>query len=272
MEPHPRVLSWSLHHTELKDSGGFPFREYWARALELEKSLGLKPGLIAVNGKGYSSNSIVRFEEGLRELERNNFDRIDSVSLYSTEAESLDPVFYWKGLFSISISRILGVHLYIGLALDVIENKEKSTQELIRPLVATVTPQYGYAYISAAEQGPFGYSVGFIHTPANTVLAEEQQEAITKWANNKELMSQGRLRDLYQFNLVSRMHLNQSVGGIALKDWITLDSTRGSLTQYMEDLSFWTVGADSYQPVRRILNENNLLIAYDRRVCPTILL
>ena len=272
MDHHARVLSWSVHHAGLKDSSQLQFREFWARSLELEESLGLKPDLIAVNGKGYNSNTIVQFEEGLRELERNDFQRIDSVSLYSSEADTLDFAFYWRSLISISISKILGTHLYVGLARHVIEKMERNTQELIRPLVTFVNPLYGYAYISSADDGPFGYSAGFIHTPGDIVLAEEKQEAIRKWANNKELVSQGKLRDLYQFNLVSGIHLNQRVGGISLKDWINADATRGRLTQYMKELFLWTVGADSYHGVRSVLNENNLLIAYDSRVCPTTFL
>lgn len=273
MDDNSLIYSWSFHHLDFKNPEGFPFKECFDKVLNFEKSYGFSPSMIALTGKGYSNNKIVEFEKGLEELERSYFDGIESFSLYTTMSESLDFAFYWKILVSISISKILGAHLYIGFYFEQFNNyKEQIIEGLIKPLSASLKPQYGYAYISRVGDGPFGYSSGFVHTPDNNALVEDQKELIVKWANNMDLLSEGKIRDLYQINILSNLQLSNQVNGSSLQDWIASDFRRGILAPFTDMAFLWSVPMDSYNESREILNNNNLLIAYDRYVLPTILL
>jgi hypothetical protein len=265
------IYSWSFHHPDLKRLDGFSIKDCFNIVTGFEKSLNLVPTMIGVNGKGYDNNKIVQFEKGLKQLEKNNFKSVESLSLYTNEPESIDFAFYWVMLVSVSISKVLGSHLYVGLAFELIENVAQVREELIKPLVDIVKPPYGYAYVSPVGSGPFGYSAGFIHTPDNDALSEDQKELITKWANNMDLISEGKLRDLYLENYLSDTQLKSEVDGLSLKKWIESDSQRGALTRFVDAIFLWIVPVGSYRDIREALNRNNLLIAYDKYVFPTIL-
>ena len=175
-------------------------------------------------------------------------------------------------MVSVSISKIFGAQLYIGFDFELLNNyQEKIIEELIKPLSNSLKPQYGYAYISEVGECPFGYSAGFIHTPDNYILAEDKKELITKWVNNIDLMYEGKIRDLYQINILSNLQLSNKINGSSLQNWIVSDLKRGILTPFNDKLFLWTVPMDSYNESRKILSNNDLLITYDQYVLPTIL-
>jgi hypothetical protein len=272
MNNNSLIYSWSFHHLDYKNPRDFLLQECFNEVLNFEKSYGLSPSLIGLKGKGFSNNKITHFKKGLQQLENNCFDNLESFNLYTTISESLDFAFYWKILVSISISKIFGTQLYVGFNFELLKNyQEKIIEELIKPLSNSLNPQYGYAYISEVGEGPFGYSAGFVHTPDNYVLADDKKELITKWINNIDLIYEGKIRDLYQINILSGLQMSSQINGYSLQNWIVSDLRRGTLTPFNDNLFLWVVPLDSYDESREILSNNGLLITYDQYVLPTIL-
>ena len=269
IDKNSQIYSWSFHHPDFKNPEIFFFKDLYDTIISFERNCHLDPTRIGVNGKGYSNNQIMLFEKGEKQLEKNRFKGIESISIYTNESDYQDFAFYWKMLCSVSISKIVGSHLYIGYCLCTLKDKKDILEELIKPLVYLFKPQYGYAYVSRVSDGPFGYGSGFIHTPDDTCLDEDQKEAITKWSNNTELISEGKLRDLYQINILSNTQINSKMDGNSLGEWIKMDENRGTLTRFSDLLFLWTVSALNYNEIREELNRHGLLIAYDRYVLPT---
>jgi hypothetical protein len=264
MDENSLIYSWSFHHLQLNDSRQFSFKEFWNVVMKFENHYNLIPSLLSIRGKGYPNNTILEFDRGVQKLTQNRFQNIDSLSMYTIASEKLDFAFYWKLFCSISISKILGTHLYLGFALESFPDLARVTEEFVKPVAALLKPQYGYSYITSIKEGVVGYSAGYLHTPNNAVLTEDRQESITRWSNHRELILDGKLRDLYLENVVSNTHLAQKVKGFSLRNWIEADSSRGTLQEFIPNLFLWTIPKNSHAECRQILAREGLLIAPDR--------
>ena len=273
MNKDDQILSWSLHSPEMKSPEYFDFEKHIHIFLDFEKSHLLEPTYIGLNGRGYTNNKIIKFSTGLKQLNDNSFKNLTSVSIFTSDPVSDDIAFYWETKFHLSCSNILGAHCYMGVNIKHTELKNDMFRTLVNPICQVFQPLLGYAYVTSPEDGPSAYSQGAVHTPHNEYLTEAQKELSFTWSRNQDLVASGKLRDLYQFNILSQIHLEHNVEGNTLKNWIISNPVeQGVLTPLSAKNTLWTVDLFNYHTIRDKLFESNLLIAYDKSITPTIFL
>jgi hypothetical protein len=273
MQKNELVLSWSLHDPEYKNPDLFDFRLIIKIYLDFLMAYNLEPDVMDIVGTGYGKNEIRKFSVGLKNLNNNNYRKLKSVSIYTSESDSKDYAHYWKTMFHVSCSTILGSHCYLGVNIQNIELKDGFFSATVKPVCEVFKPLLGYAYVTTPESGPFAYSMGGIHTPQIDYLTEQQKELSSIWLRYQDLAIQGKLRDLYQLNILSDLHLKHAINGTTLLDLIESDPDEmGSLLILSERNTLWTVAIDNYNQIRKKLFQASMLIAYDEKIVPTIFL
>lgn len=264
-------FSWSLHQYEAKHMVSSQYERCVQTYLLFCQSRVMTPTHIGLNGKGYASNNITEFSAGYENLVAKDYQGLASVSIYVASAPGKDFAFYWESLFHVACSPILGTHFFVGVNMGVAGLKDSAFEAVVNPACSLLEPLTGYGYAAAPETGSFAYSRGAVHTPPDGLLTSEQKELIFVWARDQDSVISGKLRDLYQYNILSPVHLGRTIQGVSLQSWIAANpAERGTLEPIAERNVLWTVPATQYQRIRDILHVNDMLIAYDKQIVPTI--
>ena len=260
--------SWVLHTADQQDQIEGKIKAWTDIALSYNEKLGQKPTIISIVGDGYSKG-IMDFEKGYKKAANNEFRDIKGMSLYTEGPDDSDFAFYYKILMNISLSDVTGFTVYIGIELGPGGTKEQILNEAVIPMCKLVNVSYGYAYVMQPEKGPFSYGKGFIHVPSGHPLSDEERMLIYSWTGYKRGIAEGagKLRDVYQENILSEKQLNLPVDGKQLKDWILSDPSHGTLSD-LAGKPYWKVSSDNLTKVRNTLQQNGVLVAYDEKIVP----
>jgi len=260
--------SWMLY-----DAAGEPDQinkmlKDWAEiALFYNKKLGLEPTSIGLSGDEFSGK-ITAFKKGYKKAEEQSFNGIDAISIYTETADDKDFAFYYQVLMSISYSKRGGFKIYAGMDTSA-AGKDELINEVILPICNLFDVTYGYSYVMPPEKGPLSYGTGFVHVPEGHPLSDAEEQLIFKWNHYTKTMKErkGKLRDVYEENLLTDEHLNQNVAGKSLKNWVLSDPLHGTLSD-LAGRQYWKVDKDNLVQVRMKLQEDGLLIAYHENIIP----
>lgn len=158
-------------------------------------------------------------------------------------------------------------YVQVGASLEVMPDAERQIVALVRQMLAGIRPVYGIGFIRKRALGPSMYGMGVAYGkelslwgPGRAVVS-----AINRWGRRgmrEAVYTQGILRDVYPYNLLSPCHLERDVGGYSLQDWITADSHRGQIHAWPEGLSLWVVEHAQVDAVRSALAPTGILFAY----------
>jgi hypothetical protein len=99
----------------------------------------------------------------------------------------------------------------------------------------------------------------------------EEREQMLLWSRERMDMTaqdkpapfrhlKGMQRDVYPLNVLTRPHLNRTVGGQPLEKWIAADAQRGRLWQVADGVWVWTVPSVSLHFVQAQLADEGLLV------------
>jgi len=263
-----KIFSCSCHNIEERNSSDVDFEKCFNWFNNFAKSKNLHPTHLGISGKGFNGK-IIPFDNGLKMLFENKFNNLSTVNIYVSKSSSLDLAFYWDMLFSISCSPILGTRLYLGIDSEIVKFSDLIVREISKVCCKLIDPIIGYFYLSSPEDGPFAYSFGAIHTPKNDYLTEDSKAVILEWSRNEDLVKEGKLRDLYQFNILSHFQLNYEIDGDSLKNWVLTNKERGTFFEVSPNHILWEIPISNYHIIRNQLFLAKMLISYDKYLMPT---
>lgn len=134
---------------------------------------------------------------------------------------------------------------------------------LIRRLFRYFKPTYGIGYLIEQRFVPAFYVRGFIEGR----LEEVEQRRIGDWGSyysDRWVPKAGELRDVYELNYLSDIHLNRPVGNVpgspSLRDWIS-SADAGSLSPINESLTLWELNISRRDEIRQTLLDGGSLVA-----------
>jgi hypothetical protein len=141
-------------------------------------------------------------------------------------------------------------------------------RDLIRVLTKYQKPGCGIYYRMPFKLAPgwFGGTVINLGLPKN--LQERQQEFIEEYRDGRQ--REGKIRDVFKYNVLSNIHLNAWIEGKNLRSWIEdrmkgsvatiFGQTRGSLEEVVEGVWLWSLTDKEIQLVRPSMLKAGLLM------------
>jgi hypothetical protein len=79
----------------------------------------------------------------------------------------------------------------------------------------------------------------------------------------------GMFRNIYPYNIINNKHLENTVEGKKMSEWIYDSEKRGNLSELNENLYLWTIKESNLLYVRDHIAKENLLICYHPQVIPS---
>jgi hypothetical protein len=223
------------------------------------KDLGSPPDKISVAGPGHSSK-LVSFATGAAKLEASGFTEVVVAELVSTAPDA--KIWGRDYLLTASYDARSG-----RLIADVVARSSLATLSatsmlpIARLLIQELQPAYGIGYVRSHRRGPELYASGVGR--GLTLSAPDREEAlrISRWCDGiaEQVWRNGLLRDIYPWNFLTPPHLGTRVEGASLRDWISEDARRGSVSEMPNDVVLWEVPASSIPDVRTVLRDAHLI-------------
>jgi hypothetical protein len=257
-----------FYNTQLKHIN---YRDWIDNVMNTVGFLHLDFTYIGTFGSRYS-DKLIPFEKGIDRMNKKKYENIEGLTLIVNPKESDAPSFDWVVLIGDNLT-VLGHELIICIDEGLISFKSADFKKIISNALSYWDFQYGYGYRRVYEKGPEFYPSGILQDTYKEPLPEQEKEAITKWLHDSyegKSFKEGRLRDLYPYNILSDFYLQRLVNGMPLKQWIELDSTRGDLTSYPNGLVLWEIDNHNLIQIREELNHYGLLLCYHKTVLPSI--
>lgn len=242
--------------------------EVWATELKVppnEISGGFKrkpKGLVSHNG--YELNKYrSRF---IKQLETENIEGLELIRVWPEGGyKMLD----WEFLGLYGLDHPIGTTFMVGIdknRLGEVPRYSLATfcKEVTRRSRSYLSARYGFAVAMPRDFMPGGYAVGIA-----TTMPKELMYDANAWihvSNHVPWRAEcnWRLRNVYGYNILTDKHLDISVGGQRLEDWIKVSNNRGRLYPLDRNLYLWTFqeGDDEeaflawdYPPVVRVRDE-----------------
>lgn len=228
--------------------------------------LGNPPDLI-----GYgTSGEMIPFDKGINRLSIASWDDIDSVSIKRSRKFG-GLISGWS--VSAAISAKYG-YLIFSYGNDVGQFDVSSLVSFARRLWREFEFDYGIAYQRPVAKGADIYALGLVAGLGYSQRDKQERQEIAKWFNaNQYFQEHGssysfQLRDVYEVNFLSPIHLDSQVDSMRLENWIKVTPSRGIMEPLISDRVVWRIERNDIQAVREVLMKNRLLIAHRLDVPP----
>lgn len=128
-------------------------------------------------------------------------------------------------------------------------------------MVCSLNAVYGIGYERAHFLGPVMYVVGIVQGLATSGPEDEEALAISRWgsAMDAQVYRRGILRDVYRWNFLRDVHLNGTIEGRSVGEWIRENPRRGELSSFCDGIYLWQVEDHLRPSIRRALRSAGLL-------------
>jgi len=214
---------------------------------------GAGPDKMAIQGKGYTGK-VGAFARTDSQLRKRGFDDIESIALFSMLAEGTIPVRDWRMTAEVALTPSCAVFAAHTSMVD-----EQGMLEIARRAIAQLQPDYGLGYLRESRLGPAMYGMG-VSYGINAFSGPEYDESvnISRWGDTampQHIYREGILRDIYPNNFLTEAQLARSIEGVSLASWIQQDSGRGSLAEFQDNVSLWSLNDSEIAYVREVLEK-----------------
>lgn len=160
---------------------------------------------------------------------------------------------------------------YLCFHHNVVPFVREEVEQLIKDVCQFIKPGYGIVFHRDWNRGPGLYVDGintncpipdFKMTPELEEIEKKERELNSKWWKSYSLgnYTPGQLRDIYPMNVLSNVHLEQTVLNTTLKSWIESSTNHGELKQLTDDLWEWWVDEDKISIIREALKPSGIII------------
>jgi hypothetical protein len=141
-------------------------------------------------------------------------------------------------------------------------------RDLIRLLAKYQKPGSGIYYRMPFKWGPAWFGGTIINLGLPRALQDRQLEFVDEYREGRQ--RQGKIRDLFSYNVLSDVHLRAQIEGTTLRAWIEdrmkrsvatmFGHTRGVLEQVVDGVWLWSLTDEEIQRVRPTMLKAELLM------------
>ena len=206
-------------------------------------TLGFSPDKLGIDGKGHSGK-VGDFRRNRSKLRKSGFESVTGFSLRCSFPESNVSGMEYYAAASVAFSSDDGGH--IVTATPVSPTMANGWRGIARQIVDIASPKYGIGFSRDLGSGPIWYALGINQSRGEPLSGDayEEERTISRWCNvgmPMQVWRQGLLRDVYQWNFLTKPQLNRPVRGIPLRQWIESDPRRGRLSRFAGEMFLWEV-------------------------------
>ncbi|WP_261638003.1 hypothetical protein [Leptospira sp. 85282-16] len=245
------------------------FKEWSQAILDLCKKENIVPDYLSLkllNGKS-SNLKLSTFINKLAKLENKEINYLDiSKSESDFSYISID----WE----LSTSIVRKKHfdrIYFGFNSEKLKSTYLEKFNIILNLLRFIEVDYGFCFHMDLKSGPGLYAADMIATSAENILTKFDKESMALWSNYQpkafQAVKTGKLKYLYEFNIINNFHLKRHVFGKRLEDWITSSSVNGSLHPLKDNLFLWSIETAQLDWLFELLMDQNIFLL-DRNLKP----
>lgn len=221
------------------------------------QSLGHDIDRLAISGTGYSGR-MGSFKGLDRKLRANAFAGATHVELYALlpgwAIETRDYLVEatWSEQYSYAL---------VAARTSIADLRLDAIRPVANALVCSLEAAYGIGYERPHTLGPSLYAVGIAQGLGSSGAQYEQALEISEWSSamQAEVYRTGVLRDVYPWNFLRDVHLERSIEGRTLGEWIRENPRRGELSSFCDGTYLWQVEDQARPPISRALRSAGLL-------------
>lgn len=154
---------------------------------------------------------------------------------------------------------------YLGFNTHTLSELYRKRFIILRKLCEFSKIDYGFCFDMDLKYGPGCYVSGMLVDRLSKILDEFERESSSLWFNFQpeaiKAVKKGKLRYIYEYNLINLNHIERKVQGRSLGDWISLSADNGKLEKLTDDLFIWSVLPSQLDFIVKVLiNEKVFLL------------
>lgn len=142
-------------------------------------------------------------------------------------------------------------------------------RSLASVLLQDAPSHYGFATTIPFYYGPYFWVNGTLFESEEGSLSGREEERLSKWNHARiearklgQALGENYLRDVFELNFLTRVHLDLRVGDGTLSQWIEQSSERGKISEMTENLFCWEVPASGLAKAHAVLGRTLHLVCH----------
>jgi len=213
-----------------------------------------------VFARGFGRNPL-RFNNAWKRLQKSVPQDLESIDLYSF-FEGWQSTAQWTATCNVDPE---DAYFHLGAGLATMPDAEQRIIGFVRRWLDRMRPAYGIGFFRKRRWAPDSYGHGI---PCQFGVNDEndgpeygESEIIRRWRDGmrNRVYNDGTQRDVYPYNLLTRVHLERDIDGRCLRDWIRAEPSRGRLIECPGGYASWTVAPEDIPDIRRQLAPSGVL-------------
>lgn len=243
------IIFYDFGKTDLK--GWFEYTLNWMHEKRVE------PNTVSLS----SRDNYLTFKGGQKILEQENY-QVDDIEIFAGGEAKTHAA--WKLMTSFDIE---GQTAVLGFYEDIQPFDETEILKLAHDLQSFCNSKYAFATLRNKKNEPQYYALGFgtglKDWPPN--IERDEYLRIQRWRQvykpNRpgNIYKTGDLRDVYPYNFICQAHLDRTLHGISLKQFINQPG-HGTLQPLTDTLWTWKLTPDEESNVREELRDTGILL------------
>jgi hypothetical protein len=230
--------------------------EFYTAIVQWCADLGHIPNKSLVHGDGFSGKCI-SFNHNNAKLANQGFALVSDFEIFAIPDNAKNPMFEYL-IDIIYAPDSSGSCLVLAVNSEIACITDSLHSSIVDLVIRTLNPAYGIGYLRELGKGPSLYAVGIGQgKDAEEYSGDAYREGVrhAHWgytAMKEQIYREGIIRDVYPWNLLTKLHLEASINGISLYDWIKSDNC-GTLRKVNDECWIWEIKESNVAQVRSVL-------------------
>ncbi|MCC5816298.1 MAG: hypothetical protein JJT78_16225 [Leptospira sp.] len=161
--------------------------------------------------------------------------------------------------------------IYLGFDIDKLKSLYKEKLNILAQQLKFIEVDYGFCFHMDSAYGPGLYVSGIFDSTFFNIITKFEKESTILWVNNESkamhAVKNGKLRYLYEYNIINKSHLERKVFGISLDDWVESSPENGNITPVSDNHYMWTIDPKNLNSLINNLIDQNIFLL-DRNYKP----
>ncbi len=262
MELLKTASAFGLHSFGKPAPDGGAFEQFSTTAIALFSEHGIVPSYVGIEGEGYSGDYKKYGGAAHKKLMKSDFDRITVLSIVANPEGSDEPSY--DGFATVSFSFVESTQealLCFVVNESIIPFASDAYDDAWNAFLDLNAWDFGYGFRGEAEKQPDFHILGL----DSGNLTEAENAALNAWYGTLPDERLNRLRDIYEYNFVSRHQLyNNVIDGVTLLQFIEQNQFGGMRQLTEHGLHLWKLDESQVCQIRRQLEDSECLISRKR--------
>ncbi|TGL46697.1 hypothetical protein EHQ59_17660 [Leptospira kemamanensis] len=161
--------------------------------------------------------------------------------------------------------------IYLGFDIDKFKTVYIERLSIISQVIQFMAVDYGFCFHMDLKYGPGLYVSGIFVANYSNIFSKFEKESTSLWSNYQpdamNAVKNGKLRYLYEYNILNKSHLERKVFGKSLEDWVKSSLKNGTIIPINDKLYMWTIDPKNLHSVINPLIDQNIFLL-DRNYKP----